>query len=89
MSLALESDEFFAYGGDFDDHPNFGEFCIDGLIGANRIPHPHYYELRKIYQNIDFKLIGNSNIKLINKFTFLSLNDFDYFYEFTNNGEVI
>ncbi len=35
-SLQLEQDEFWAYGGDFGDYPNYGEFCIDGLIGANR-----------------------------------------------------
>ena len=75
-SLQLEQDEFWAYGGDFGDYPNYGEFCIDGLIGANRAPQPHYYEVRKVYQNIDFKLEGASNVKLVNKHAFLSLNDF-------------
>ncbi|MEE4286319.1 MAG: glycoside hydrolase family 2 TIM barrel-domain containing protein, partial [Mariniphaga sp.] len=38
--------EGFVYGGDFGDYPNNGNFCINGLIGADRIPHPHYYELQ-------------------------------------------
>ena len=88
-SLQLEQDEFWAYGGDFGDYPNYGEFCIDGLIGANRVPQPHYYEVRKVYQNIDFKLEGASNVKLVNKHAFLSLNDFEYFYEFLNDGEIV
>ena len=88
-SLTLGTDEFFAYGGDFDDHPNSGEFCIDGLIGADRIPHPHYYEVQKVHQYIDFRLEGVSNIKLVNKYDFLSLNDFEYTYEFLNNGGIV
>jgi len=27
--------EWFAYGGDFGDYPNSGNFCLDGLVGPN------------------------------------------------------
>ena len=42
-SLLLKEGEFWAYGGDFGDFPNNGDFCFNGLIGADRVPHPHYY----------------------------------------------
>ena len=40
-SLLLKEGEFWAYGGDFGDFPNNGDFCFNGLIGADRVPHPH------------------------------------------------
>lgn len=51
--LKLKPDEFWAYGGDFDDTPNDGPFCLNGIIGADRVPHPHYFEVQKVYENID------------------------------------
>lgn len=89
-SYILQPDEYWAYGGDFGDRPNDGSFCINGLVGADRIPHPHYYEAQKVQQYIDFSLMpGSSNVQVINKYDFTSLNDFEYSYEFLNNGKVI
>ena len=31
-------EEWFAYGGDFGDQPNDGNFCIDGLVSPDRQP---------------------------------------------------
>ena len=46
--------EFWAYGGDFGDMPNDGPFCLNGLIGPDRVPHPHFYEVQYVYQPIWF-----------------------------------
>lgn len=35
--LKLNSNEYWAYGGDFGDKPNDGSFCINGLVGADRV----------------------------------------------------
>jgi len=89
--LKLKDDEFWAYGGDFGDQPNDGAFCINGLIGPDRVPHPHYYQVQKVYQNIDFEL-ENTNplkVKVINRYDFTSTNTFDLVYEFLSNGKVI
>ncbi|MFD2256761.1 glycoside hydrolase family 2 TIM barrel-domain containing protein [Luteolibacter algae] len=45
----------FYYGGDFGDIPNDGNFCINGLIGADRIPHPHYQEVKKSLSTVRFR----------------------------------
>lgn len=86
--LSLMAGEYFAYGGDFGDEPNYGPFSIDGLVGADRVPNPHYYEVRKVYESIDFLFDGGSEIKVKNKYWFTSLNEFDYFYEWIQNGIV-
>lgn len=87
--LQLQDDEYWAYGGDFGDQPNDGNFCIRGLVSASRVPLPHYYEVQKVYQPIVFKLINEKSrmIEVINRFDFLSLNHFDFEYEYLLNGK--
>ena len=34
----------YGYGGDFGDIPNTKQFCINGLLGPDRIPHPSAFE---------------------------------------------
>ena len=84
--LTLHEDEYWAYGGDFGDHPNSGAFVIDGLIGADRIPNPHYYQVSKVYQNIGFGPLENGSIALVNKHFFTALDEFDYKYEWFRDG---
>ena len=85
-SLLLKEGEFWAYGGDFGDFPNNGDFCFNGLIGADRVPHPHYYQVQKVYQNIGFSLEGPNKVRLTNKYEFTALDEFDYGYEWLQNG---
>ncbi len=86
-SLKLMPDEYWAYGGDFDDHPNDGPTGINGLVGPDRVPHPHYYEVQKVYQYIKFEKQGESRIKLTNSYDFSGLDEFDYSYEWVCNGK--
>ena len=41
--------QFAAYGGDFGDMPNDGNFCLDGLVTGNREPHTGFLEAKAIY----------------------------------------
>ena len=84
--LTLHEDEYWAYGGDFGDHPNSGAFVIDGLVGADRVPNPHYYQVSKVYQNIEFGPFENGRIALVNKHFFTSLDEFNYKYEWFRDG---
>jgi len=85
----LKDNEFWAYGGDFGDKPNNGNFCIKGLVSSDRKPYPHYFEVQKVYQPVVFKLLNDKNITIgvTNHFDFLSLNNFDFEYEYTLNGK--
>ena len=45
--------EIMAYGGDFGRYPaSDNNFNMNGMISANRHPHPHAYEIKYCYQNI-------------------------------------
>lgn len=85
--LSLGKDEFWAYGGDFGDRPNDDNFCINGLIGPDRIPNPHLNEVRHIYAPIWFSMEGNI-IKLQNNNSFTPLDFYDYRYELLKGGTV-
>jgi len=87
----LKDNEFWAYGGDFGDQPNNGNFCIKGLVSSDRKPYPHYYEVQKVYQPIVFKLLNNKDITIgvTNHFDFQTLCNFDFEYEYTSNGKSI
>ncbi len=86
---SLKDDEFWAYGGDFGDKPNDGNFCIKGLISADRKPNPHYFEVKKVYQPVYFQLLNDSEIKIrvVNLFDFLPLQNFDFEYEYLTDGK--
>ena len=76
-SLQLHDDEFWAYGGDFGDMPNDGNFCINGLVGPDRKPHPHYYEVKHVYQPIHFSMNDGKIVKRSMDPT-VDVDDFDY-----------
>lgn len=88
-NLSLKEGEFWAYGGDFGDQPNDGAFCLNGLIGSDRVPHPHYYEVQKVYQPILFELVDENplRIKVINRYDFLSLDYVNLQYTFSMDGK--
>lgn len=80
--LALEDGEFWAYGGDFGDMPNDGNFVINGLVAPDRTPHPHYYEVKHVYQPLHFELDTIIDdvafIKVINRDYFTGLDEYLY-----------
>ena len=85
----LKDDEFWAFGGDFGDKPNDGNFCIKGLVSSDRKPNPHYFEVQKVYQPLVFQILSDKGIKVrvTNHFDFLSSQYLDYEFEYTLNGK--
>ena len=82
--------EFFAYGGDFGDKPNSADFCINGLVSPDRVPHPSLYEVKKVYQNISSKLVDAESLKIevYNTFSFTNTVAFSAVYELLEDGKV-
>ena len=83
--------EFWAYGGDFGDDPNDGNFCINGILLPDRTPNPSLYEVKKVYQNLSVHPIDLSHgkIEIRNKFVFISTESLNLGWELTENGNLI
>jgi beta-galactosidase len=67
-------EEYWAYGGDFNDHPNDVNFVCDGLVWPDRTPHPGIHEFKHLAQPI--KVLGYNAktgvLEIINKQDFAS-----------------
>ena len=57
VTLPNEPKEPFiiAYGGDFGDKPNDGQFVMNGVILSDRTPEPGYWEVKHVFQPFDIK----------------------------------
>ena len=88
--LAPDGTAFIAFGGDFGDVPNHGGFCIKGLVSADREPYPKYWEVKKVYQPVAIELAsvkaGTVAVKIINRHSFINLNEYDLRWTVTRNG---
>lgn len=82
MTTDENGNEYLAYGGDFDENPHDGHFCGNGLLFGDRKPTPKLYEIKKLYQNVDFKDINAEKgvIEIKNKFLFTNLNEFELYW---------
>lgn len=71
---------YLAYGGDFGDTPNDGQFVMNGIVFGDLEPKPQYYEVRKVYQNIGVKAVDVEKgvFDIFNKYYFKNLAD-DYY----------
>jgi beta-galactosidase/beta-glucuronidase len=62
-------ESFFAYGGDFGDDPNHGNFCINGLIWPHRVPQPAVAELKKVQEPVAVEAVdlGAGTLRVTNR----------------------
>ncbi|MCX6235053.1 MAG: DUF4981 domain-containing protein [Bacteroidetes bacterium] len=85
--------EYYGYGGDFGAHevPTDGNFCCNGLVSADRTPHPGLKEVKKVYQYVGFTNIDlmNGKIKVTNKYDFINLDTFNINWQLAKDGEII
>ncbi|MEH7706100.1 beta-galactosidase [Bacillus toyonensis] len=83
--------EYLAYGGDFGDTPNDGNFSGNGLIFADGTITPKIFEVKKCYQNVKIKAVDSKKgtVEIINQHLFTNLKDYQLQWEIMKNGEVI
>ena len=75
--------DYWAYGGDFGDSPNDGNFCINGLVRPDWSFTSKCYTVKKVYQPIEFRPIKgrNNQFRMKNKMAFLPSTTYDVRYE--------
>jgi beta-galactosidase len=87
--------KYWAYGGDIGgyQYTHNQNFCANGLVDADRKPHPALYEVKKVYQDILFtsrhSALANFIITVENRFLYTDLKNYDFKWELIRNGEKI
>jgi len=80
--------ERWAYGGDFGDEPNDGNFCIDGLVLPDRTPKPALYEHQALAAPVTFEW-EDERIVVTNRRWFRDLDDLTTTWTVEVEGEPV
>ena len=82
---------FWAYGGDYGDNPNDGNFCCNGLVQPDRKPNPSLAEVKKVYQRIHVTPVDplNGVFSVANEYDFITLDFAAIAWELTCDGNVL
>ena len=81
---------YFAYGGDFGDTPNDLNFCCDGIVGADRVPHPALWEFKTLAQPVAVRWLDQEAgvVEIRNKRDFTTLADLTGAWSLEIDGEL-
>ena len=85
---------FFAYGGTFGppDVASDGNFCANGLVTADRVPHPGLAEVKKVYQPVQVTVVDPAagEVRIANWNDFQALDAWlDGSWRITADGTVV
>ena len=79
--------DFLAYGGDFDDRPNNGNFSGNGIVyGGERLPSPKMQAVKFNYQNISVTFSGEDMFAVRNKNLFVNTDEYAALAILSENG---
>lgn len=88
MTKDIYGKDYLAFGGDFGDRPTDYNFCMNGIIYADRKESPKMQEVKFNYQNIKIDVNFNS-VKIKNDNLFINLDQYDILWEYLREGNVI
>ena len=73
-----DRERYLAYGGDFDESPNDGPFCVNGVVDPLRNVTPKLVEVGHVHRNlvVEWKESGESRLELWNRFCFTAADEF-------------
>ena len=82
--------KFLAYGGDFDDHPNDGPFCVNGVVDPMRNVSPKLIEVAHVHRNIVVEKNEETGALMIwNRFGFTNTDKFSGAWEIIEDGTTV
>jgi len=82
---------YWAYGGDYGDTPNSGNFCINGVVFPDRKLPPKAEEVKKVYQYVSVEPVDldAGRVLVKNKYFFTNLKDYDVTWKVTGEGKIL
>ncbi|OXM83318.1 glycoside hydrolase family 2 TIM barrel-domain containing protein [Paenibacillus rigui] len=82
---------YYAYGGDFGEEPHDGNFCIDGLVTPDRVPHTGLLELKQVIApiRIEEEDLKKGLVRLTNLYDFIDLSHVALRWKLEKDGRAI
>lgn len=82
---------YWAYGGDYGDKPNDGNFCLNGLLNPDQTPKPAMQECKFIFQPATFSWSSEAigEVEIGNRFFFDRLGKYELRWEIQSEGKVL
>jgi len=84
---------YWTYGGDYGppDVPSSGNFNFNGVVFPDRRIQPAYWEVKRVYQYVDFELLnaGTGSLLVRNNYDFIDLSEFELHWEIVADGESV
>jgi beta-galactosidase len=78
---------YLAFGGDFDEYPNDGPFCCNGVIRPDRKPTAKLIEVAHVHRNIVVSGDPSTGkVEVWNRFGFTTTDAFDATWELYEDG---
>ena len=74
-----DKDRVWTYGGDYGENmPSDGNFCCNGIVNPDRDPHPAFYEVKHLYQNVSIRAMDpeNGRFEIFNRHYFTTLDGY-------------
>lgn len=79
----------YGYGGDFGETIHDSNFCIDGMVNADRTPTPALLELKQVLLPVAVERLAPGQYQIENLYDFAGLSALRCRYEITSSGETI
>lgn len=81
---------YWTYGGDYGppDVPSSGNFNFNGVVFPDRGVQPAYWEVKRVYQHVDFALedYAGGRLGVANNYDFIDLSGFELEWTITADG---
>jgi beta-galactosidase len=76
--VTTDGKKVFHYGGDSFEFPHDGNFCIDGMVSPDRVPHPALAEYKNVIRPVRAALVdaASCTVELQNMLDFTNLKDY-------------
>ena len=81
-------ERYLAYGGDWDDQPNDGPFCANGVVGPFRKVSPKLVEVGHVHRNLIVRKT-DAGLELENRFEFTWADAFAGTWELLEDGKPV
>lgn len=88
LEHAADGKPYWAYGGDYDEGRNDGNFLANGIIQPDRSLNPHAYEAKKVMQPVAITAldVAGGNFRIENRHDFIDLSRLSFDWAIEEDG---